>query len=61
MALVESRIVTYGAPESRAIKATTSEVGLIRPLSTATTQADANQNFDSRLNALENEIDGGSY
>lgn len=64
MALVQSRIVTYGAREVREIKASTSEVSLIRPVDTATTQADANEIFDTRLQALEpllTEVDGGTY
>ena len=61
MTLVESRIVQYGAREVREIKASSSEVALIRPLAGATTQADANEIFNNRLEALEEEIDGGSF
>ena len=69
MALVQSRIVTYGVREYdaldvRDIKATTSEVALIRPVDTATTQADANEIFVNRLTALEpllTVVDGGTY
>ena len=65
MALLQSRIVTYGARKVRqskeAPKATTAEVALIRPVSTATTQADANEIFDDRLKVLETKIGGGIY
>lgn len=61
MTLIESRVVAYGAPQTRQFKASASEVGLIRPLEEATTQADANEIFDNRLSAIELEIDGGSY
>lgn len=61
MAVVESRIITYGVREVREIKADASEVALIRPMLGGTTQADANENFHTRLEELEKEIDGGSY
>ena len=61
MTLVESRIIQYGARQVREIKASANEVALIRPLDGATTQADANENFKTRLDALEKEIDGGSF
>ena len=61
MTLVKSRVVVYGAPQTRQFKASTSEVGLIRSLEEATTQADANEIFDNRLSAVELEIEGGTY
>ena len=68
MAAIESRIVTYGVREVREIKATSAEVGLIRPMLGGTTQADANENFKERIDQLETavdqletEINGGSF
>jgi len=68
MTLKSTETVRYAVREIRTIKATTQEVALTHPLDAATTQEDADKiiaartdDYETRITALETEIDGGSY
>ena len=58
MTLIRSEVITYGV---RDVLANTQEVKLTNPVDTLTTQEDANQFFAAAIEALETEIDGGTY
>ena len=62
----ETRIKRSGSsqknrPFSEGLVGTTDDIDLVRPINGATTQRDANVDFNERIIALETVVDSGIY